>query len=71
MITYDGIDNYIFRANHDLCQSNTTLSSSFEHYSEEKVIVFGDYEVITKEQESHQPSGTEEFIEEQFFLEDQ
>ena len=69
MITYDGIDNYIFRADHDLCQSNTTLSSSFEHYSEEKAIVFDDYEVITKEKESHQPSGTEEVIEEKFFPE--
>jgi hypothetical protein len=33
--------------------------------------VFDDYEVITKEQEKHQPSGIEEIIEEQFFPEDQ
>jgi hypothetical protein len=31
--------------------------------------VFNVYEVITKEQESHQPSGTEEVIEEKFFPE--
>ena len=31
--------------------------------------MFDDYEVITKEQESHQTSGTEAVIEEKFFSE--
>ena len=32
MITNDCIDNYIFRADHNLCHSNISLSSSLEHF---------------------------------------
>jgi len=39
MITNDCIDNYIFRVDYDLCHSNTALSSSSEHYSEEKFLM--------------------------------
>ena len=71
MITNDCIDNYIFRADHNLCHSNTALSSSLEHFSEEEVIVFDDHKVITKEQEGHQFSGREAVIEVQQFPKDQ
>jgi hypothetical protein len=57
MITNDCIDNYIFKTDHDLCHSNTALSSSSENFSEEKVIVFDDHNVITKEQEVNQSSN--------------
>ena len=43
MITNDCIDNYIFRDDHNLCHSNTSLSSSLKHFSEEEVIVFDDH----------------------------
>ena len=71
MITYDCIGNYIFLAHHNLCHSNTALSLSSEHYSEEEVIVFDDHKLITKEQESHQSSGRKAVIEVQIFHEDQ
>ena len=69
MITYDCIGNYIFLADHDLCHSNTSLSLTSEHYSEEEVIVFYDHKLITKEQESHQYSGRKAVIEVQLFHE--
>ena len=71
MITYDCIGNYIFLADHNLYHSNTYLSLSSEHYSEEEVIVFYDHKLITKEQESHQSSGKKEVIKVQLFHEDQ
>jgi hypothetical protein len=70
MIINDCIDNYIFRADHNLCHSNPTLSSSTEHYSEEKVIVFDDHKVITKEQESNQSSNRGAVIDMHLFPED-
>jgi hypothetical protein len=71
MITNDCIDNYIFRVDHNLCHSNTALSSHSEYYSEEEVIVFDDHKVITKEQKGNQSSNREAVIEMQLFPEDQ
>jgi hypothetical protein len=70
MITNDCIDNYIFRFDYNLFDLNTALSLSFEHYSEEEVIVFDDHKVITKEQKGHQSSSREAVIDVKLFPED-
>jgi hypothetical protein len=61
----------MFLVDHTLFHSNTALSYSSEHYSEEEAIFFDDHKVITKQQKGHQSSSREAFIEVQLFHEHQ
>jgi len=47
----------MFLADHNPCHLNTSLSSSSGHFSEEKVIMIDDQDLISREQEGDQSSS--------------
>jgi hypothetical protein len=71
MITNDCIGNYMFLADHNPCHLNTALSSSFEHYSDEEILVIDDQDLISREQEDDQSSSRGTIMDDQEFFVDQ
>lgn len=78
MVSYNCIDNYMFLANHSPCYLNTAIPSSSEHFSEEKIIMIHDQDLISREQKDDQFSSRGTVMEEheaainvQLFPEDQ
>jgi hypothetical protein len=67
VVTNDCIDNYMFLTDHNPCHLNIALSLSFEHYSEEEVVLIDDQDLITIELEGHQFSNKETVMIEQVF----
>ena len=51
MITNDCIENYMFLADHNPCHLNIALSSFSESFSEEKVVMIDDQDLIIRELE--------------------
>jgi hypothetical protein len=59
----DYIGNYMFLADHNPCHLNTTLSSSYDHDSEEMQIgIFYDHKLLSREQEIHQSSNKDPMV---------
>lgn len=71
MIIDDGIKKSIFYVDPYSYDSNITLSSSSEYFSEEKFIMIDDQDLILKEQKYDQSSGRETIINDQDFCIDQ
>jgi hypothetical protein len=71
MITDDCIGNYMFLTDPYSYDFNIVLSSSSEHFSEEKVIMMDDQDLGSREQKGHQSSSREVVMVEQVFSMDQ
>jgi hypothetical protein len=71
MITSDCMGNYMFLPDHNFCHFNIALSSSSEHFPEEKVIMIDDQDLNLREQEGDQSSSIETIMAEQEFSVDQ
>jgi hypothetical protein len=67
MITDDCIGNYVFLIDPYSYDFNTILSSSFEHFSEEKVIMIDNQDLMSREQEGEQCSSIGTIMAEQEF----
>ena len=71
MMTDDCIGNYMFLTDPYSYDFNIVLSSSSEHFSEEKVIMMDDQDLNSREQNGHQSSSREVVMVEKVFSMDQ
>jgi hypothetical protein len=67
MKTEDCIRDYMFLADLSSCDENPIWLSSCEHYSDEEIVVFDDYELVSREPEDDLSSFREIVMVEQVF----